>query len=227
MDSSTVVFDELARIEVEAFPESAFEIPATREEATYLVVASNDGGITELHHLMRTGRYSAAGGGSSGLAYLDDICRSGQGVDVDGVLAYYEREGLDLSAALSVDCNLSLGVRRIDRTTGVPWSLHGYSAIFRSLADISAVFAWVNGAAERSLTKVGWVARPFMGRSDICAPMQDSKGMSLDHDWKPSVIYATDNKDVMRAIERTAATPFVPIQMAIGLGAPERSSLEC
>lgn len=66
--------------------------------ASYLVVASNDSEATVLRHLVRIGRYMHRSG-SSGLAYIDDICESGQGIDTAGARAYYSAQEVALSDA--------------------------------------------------------------------------------------------------------------------------------
>ena len=210
VESSTDAFDAIAPLEMDAFPESAFELPVSRHVSRYLVVASNEEGCTSIRHLMRTAAYSQ-GEGMSGSYFIDDICDSGQGVDVRAVLNFYSELGIDLSGTVSVECNLSIGIQRIDRSTRVPWSLYGYGAVFRSALDVAAVFAWTNGAALRSLAKVGWTATTFMGRTDIHAPIRDGSGVAIDPHWRASVLYARDNLDVMAEIERTTSAPFVTV----------------
>lgn len=214
--SDSPLFELLVRLETEHFPDAPFDLSSIGDRAEYLLIVTSGHEHLRMHHLVRTTR-SAEGSERFGLEFLDELCDSGQDVHPTDVRALLQRHAIDLPRSLSVDCNVGLGGTRIDRTTGCSWAEHAYSAVCRSIPDISGVFAWLNPAAARSLRRAGWTLQPVVDREGVGAPTRSAHGMRIEQGWTPWLIAADDNDAQLR---RLRAAPTPPLIRLSGSSAP-------
>lgn len=133
-----------------------------------------------------------------GIALVDDLIDSGQGLTVDEVHEYYSSRGVDLSRCIAVESNFR--VKKSETETGLRVSDLGYIALFQvieksGVADgRAAVFAHLNEPAVHSLGAIGLEYEPVAGREDLKTPTIDTDGtLGFDHKYSPVSIPTTPN----------------------------------
>jgi hypothetical protein len=90
---------------------------------------------------------ATVGEGKTGIALVDDVIDSGQGLDATEFHEFYKDKGVDLTRCLSVETNKK--VFRAEHYKGLPLAQIGYLAIFHKLEQLRAgepsyIFAAVN-----------------------------------------------------------------------------------
>lgn len=149
----------------------------------------------------------------TGLALLDDIIKSGQGVTFEALWAYYSGRGMDLTRAISVETNFRVGDRTESPIDGVRVSDFGYLSVFYLLQERSApvIFAHQNLQALASLGKLGLEYEDIAGRAGLQTPSIDDEGLPYyDDEYTPLAIPASDhNVQLFKALSSFAVPELV------------------
>lgn len=204
-------------LESAQFPEIADVMEPFENQSVFLALVDNRPDATRIVHAFRLTSLGLAGmeipeGDTTGVALLDDIADSEQGVTASQIKRYYEEKEIDLTKCVSVETNFRVG-EKVATETGLPVSQLGYLAIFRALERMgieenkSAVFAHLNVPAVSSLSAVGIEWNPIVGRDQLKTPTVDEDGSKgFDIKYTPVEIPGTArNMQVFRDLMPFAA----------------------
>jgi hypothetical protein len=116
----------------------------------------------------------------TGMALLDDVIESGQGLSLDAVEAFYLSRSMNLKRAMSVETNFRVGDKVRSPVEGVRLSDFGYLSVFYILRERRApvIFAHQNQPALISLGQLGLQYEHIAGQEGLRTP-------SIDHQGKP------------------------------------------
>lgn len=148
--------------------------------------------------------------GRTGLALLDDIIQSDQGVTLDDVVSYYDQRNFDLARAISVETNFSVGERIESPIPGIRISDFGYLSVFYLLQERSApvIFAHQNLQALASLGKLGLEYEDIAGRPGLRTPSLDEEGNPyFDDEYTPLALPASEHNVALFTALSTVAVP--------------------
>jgi hypothetical protein len=121
--------------------------------------------------------------GATGMAIVDDVIDSGQGLDLDSFLDYYSEQGVDINRCFSVETNIK--VKQAETYKGLPLADVGYLAMFNRIDELREggllyIFATVNQDSIDSFERIDLRAEPLAGRPELRTP--DEKG-GFDDDF--------------------------------------------
>jgi len=142
----------------------------------------------------------------TGMAIVDDVIESDQGLTLEELLDYYSSQGVDLSTCFSVETNIR--VEKAARYNGLPLAEIGYLAIFKKIDELrqggtTCVFATINQDSIDSFKLIGLQAEAMAGRTDLQTPAENGE---FDPDFKTVAIPSTDhNLGIFQKIESLGA----------------------
>ena len=138
---------------------------------------------------------------TSGFIVIDDLIEMGN-FTVEDFWDYYNKMGVQLDGAISVETNFSVG-ERVDKFNGFKVADIAYLSLFKlalsraSQASEAAVFASINDDSIKSFGRVGLQVLPLMGRTDLVTS-ESEQGL----DFKPVLILNTkENSLVFESID--------------------------
>lgn len=155
--------------------------PSSTAPATelFLAIVDTRPGARRLVHGFRLGLASTERPDrhGTGLAFLDDLVASGQGLTTDVVRRFYLGQGVDIERAVSVEANVRVGEPVGSPVPGLRTSDFGYLSLFHLLRErgTSLVLAHLNARALASLEELGLEHEPVVGRADLRAPGFDDR----------------------------------------------------
>lgn len=131
--------------------------------------------------------------GRSGMAIIDDVINSDQGLTLEKFIRYYEEKGVDISTCFSVETNIR--IKQADRYNGLPLAEVGYLAMFKKInqlrqGGLSYIFATINHDSIKSFKLIDLRAEPLVGRCDIRTP--DEKG-GFDNNFQTVALPTTEH----------------------------------
>jgi len=117
----------------------------------------------------------------TGMAIVDDVIDSGQGLSFDDFIDYYSGKGVDIKTCFSVETNIK--VEKAERYKGLPLAEIGYLAIFKKIeqtrkGNLAYIFAAINQDSINSFNLIDLRAEPLAGRTDLRTP--DGAGCFYD-----------------------------------------------
>ncbi len=185
-------------LEAKQFPEIPEIMEPFEDQSVFLALTDTRPEQRRVVHAFRlssiflAGRTELPGGDTLGIAFIDDIVASGQGVDIEAFKTYYASEGIDLTKCVSVETNFRVGMKKVEVESGLRVSDLGYIAVFQALEKLgldkedAVVFAHLNQPAIGSLGALGISYAPVMGRDDLKTPTVGEN--PFDEKYRPVVI---------------------------------------
>lgn len=128
-----------------------------------------------LSSIFLAGRTELPEGNTLGIAFIDDMVASDQGVDIEAFKAYYTSRGIDLAKCISVETNFRIG-DKVKVESGLRIPDLGYIAIFQAVEKLgldkedAVIFAHLNKPAIISLGVLGISYEPVMGNESLRTP---------------------------------------------------------
>jgi hypothetical protein len=179
-------FEEVAELMAPYEPNFVFlAVVDTRPSARRIVHAFRIGlpefGATHAHDL-------------TGMALLDDMIQSDQGLTLEGVRTHYESRDVNLAQAMSVETNFRVGEKVPSPIDGIRISDFGYLSVFYLLQEREApvIFAHQNQVALVSLGQLGLEYDPIAGVDSLRTPSLDDDGnWYFDDRYTPLAIPAS------------------------------------
>lgn len=131
--------------------------------------------------------------GMTGMAIVDDVIRSNQGLGFEDVVNYYADLGVDVKKCFSVETNIR--VEQADRYNGLPLAEIGYLAMFHRIDELregglSYIFSTINQASIDSFELIDLRAEPLAGREDIRTPAEEGE---FDDDFVTVALPTTEH----------------------------------
>lgn len=216
--SSHPISNLVRTLEAKVFPEIPALMEPFEDESVFLTLIDTRPGTERVVHAFRLSSLAISGKGMGadasrrctfGMALIDDLLSSGQGLDVDAFVGHYEGRGVDLTKCVSVETNFTVG-NRVSTESGLRVSDLGYIAIFQLVKQLSGlehnacVFAHLNEPAVASLGQIGVTNRPIAGRDDLKTPTIGET--EFDEKYRPAEIPGSkENIEVFRALVPFAA----------------------
>jgi hypothetical protein len=187
-------------LEAQVFPEIPDVMEGFEEQSVFLALVDTREESQRVVHAFRlssirlTGQEELPEGDKTGIALIDDIVESDQGVTADAFKQYYAEQGVDLTKCISVETNFRVG-DKVESPSDIPVTQLGYISVFQAVEKLgmegedAAIFAHLNEPAITSLDAVGISYQPVMGREDLRTPTVGDK--PFDDNYKPVAIPAT------------------------------------
>jgi hypothetical protein len=163
----------------------------------FLAVVDTRGGARRVIHAFRIGLPefgSRHAHDLTGMALLDDMITSDQGLSLESVQDYYESRGVSLAQAMSVETNFKVGEKVKSPIPGIRISDFGYLSVFYLLQEREAplIFAHQNHVALVSLGQLGLRYDPIAGVEDLRTPSLDDAGQPyFDDRYTPLALPAS------------------------------------
>ncbi len=143
---------------------------------------------------------------STGMAIIDDVIDSGQGLTLEAFVDFYKDKGVDISRCFSVETNIR--VEKANRYNELPLAEVGYLAMFKKIDELrqgglSYIFATINQDSINSFKLIDLQAEPIAGRNDLQTPAENGE---FDQDFQTVALPTTDhNVGIFRNIESLCA----------------------
>lgn len=144
--------------------------------------------------------------GLTGMAIVDDVIRSNQGLTFDDVIGYYAELGVDITKCFSVETNVK--VKKAEKYKGLHLADIGYLAMFHKIDELregglSYIFSTINRASIESFERIDLRAEPLAGRPDIQTPAADGE---FDENFVTVALPTTEhNLGIFQMIESLSA----------------------
>jgi hypothetical protein len=163
----------------------------------FLAIVDTRPGARRIVHAFRIGLPefgSAHAHDLTGMALLDDMITSNQGLTLTSVQEHYESQGVRLAQAMSVETNFRVGEKVESPIPGIRISDFGYLSVFYLLQEREApvIFAHQNKVALLSLGQLGLAYDPIAGVKGLRTPSVDDDGNPyFDDRYTPLAIPAS------------------------------------
>lgn len=137
----------------------------------------------------------------TGMAIIDDIINSEQGLSLEEFMQYYNEKGVDISKCFSVETNIK--VQKADRYNGLPLAEIGYLAMYKQIENsrtggLAYIFATINQDSIDSFDLIDLKHERIAGHSDVATPTDDG---SFDVNFIPVALPTHQhNLDIFRSI---------------------------